>query len=93
MTLPLGINQTLKWLSTLPILTQASFWCLAECCFTSTETVGLLGTRAQDGHLDFHTPPELCPGGDGSGGDGVVLGVVSHSEHRFPTPSSKLCQI
>ena len=32
---------------------------LAECCFTSTETVGLLGTEAQDGHLDFHTAPEL----------------------------------
>ena len=28
-------------------------------CFTSTETVGLLGTRAQDGHLDFHSAPEL----------------------------------
>ena len=33
---------------------------LVECCFTSTETVGLLGTGAQDGHLDFHTAPELC---------------------------------
>ena len=31
-----------------------------KCCFTSTETVGLLGTGAQDGHLDFHTAPELC---------------------------------
>ena len=33
-----------------------------ECCFTSTGTVGLLGTGAEDGHLDFHTPPErsLC---------------------------------
>ena len=30
-----------------------------ECCFTSTETVGLLGTGAQDVHLDFHTAPEL----------------------------------
>ena len=30
------------------------------CCFTSTETVGLLGTGAQDGHLNFHTAPELC---------------------------------
>ena len=30
-----------------------------ECCFTSTETVGLLGTGAQDGHLDFHKAPEL----------------------------------
>ena len=33
---------------------------LVECCFTSTETVGLLGMGAQDGHLDFHTAPELC---------------------------------
>ena len=24
----------------------------------STETVGLLGTGAQEGHLDFHTTPE-----------------------------------
>ena len=26
----------------------------------STETLGLLGTGAQDRHLDFHTAPELC---------------------------------
>ena len=32
---------------------------LPECCFTSTETVGLLRMGAQDGHLDFHTAPEL----------------------------------
>ena len=32
---------------------------LLKCCFTSTETVGLLGTGAQDDHLDFHTAPEL----------------------------------
>ena len=32
---------------------------MVECCFTSTETVGLLGTGAQDGHFDFHTAPEL----------------------------------
>ena len=31
-----------------------------KCCFTSTETVGLLGTGSQDVHLDFHTAPELC---------------------------------
>ena len=37
-------------------------WSLVECCFTSTETVGLLRTGAQDIHLDFHTAPEL--GGD-----------------------------
>ena len=30
-----------------------------KCCFTSTETVGLLGTEAHDVHLDFHTAPEL----------------------------------
>ena len=31
---------------------------LLKCsCFTSTETVGLLGTGAQDVHLDFHTAP------------------------------------
>ena len=29
------------------------------CGFTSTETEGLLGTGAQDVHLDFHTAPEL----------------------------------
>ena len=32
---------------------------MMKCCITSTETVGLLGTGAQDGHLDFHTAPEL----------------------------------
>ena len=30
---------------------------MMKCCFTSIETVGLLGTGAQDGHLDFHTAP------------------------------------
>ena len=34
-------------------------WMSVECCFTSTETVGLFGTGAQDGHLDFHTAPEF----------------------------------
>ena len=34
---------------------------LLKCCFTSTETVGLLGTGAQDGHLDFHTAAEPWP--------------------------------
>ena len=37
---------------------QPTDW-LVECCFTSTETVGLLGTGAQGGHLDFHTAHEL----------------------------------
>ena len=38
-------------------IVHASFSETVECCFTSTETVGLLGTGAQDGHLDFHTAP------------------------------------
>ena len=33
---------------------------LVECCFTSTKTVGLLGTGAQESHYDFHTSPQLC---------------------------------
>ena len=33
---------------------------LAFVVLWSTETVGLLGTGAQDVHLDFHTAPELC---------------------------------
>ena len=33
---------------------------LVECCFTFTETVGLLWTGAQDGYLDFPTAPEFC---------------------------------
>ena len=39
--------------------TSVDGW-LVECCFTSTETIGLLGTGAQIGHLDFHTAPDLC---------------------------------
>ena len=31
----------------------------AWCCFTSTEIVGLSGTAALDGHLDFHTALEI----------------------------------
>ena len=34
------------------------FFFVVKCCFTSTETVGLLGTGAQDGYLDFHTAPD-----------------------------------
>ena len=35
----------------------ASRW--FKCCFTSTETIDLLRSGAQDGHLDFHTGPEF----------------------------------
>ena len=37
----------------------SSGWAQLKCCFTSTETVGLLGMGAQDSRLDFHTAPEL----------------------------------
>ena len=47
------------WLTSNWIL-KSRHACLFECCFTSTKTVGLLGTGAQDVHLDFHTAPELC---------------------------------
>ena len=33
---------------------------LSHNSWTSTETMGLLGMGAQDGHLDFHTAPEPC---------------------------------
>ena len=42
-------------------------------CFTSTETVGLLGTGAQDVPLDFHTARELCVDDDD---DDVGLNVL-----------------
>ena len=55
--LSIELSGLLGWRIALhPPLLQAR---LVECCFTSTETVGLLGTGAQDGHLDFHTTPEL----------------------------------
>ena len=30
-----------------------------QCCFASTESVSLIRTESQDGHLDFHTAPDL----------------------------------
>ena len=45
-----------------------------KCCFTSTETIGLLGTGAQDGHLDFHTAPDLCSFSDDDEVELHVLG-------------------
>ena len=52
------------------------------CCLTSTETVGLLGTGAQDVHHNFHTAPELWKMGQTSccfsGGD-TISEVVSQT--------------
>ena len=34
--------------------------CSVQCCFTPTETITTIRDReAQDGHVDFHTVPEL----------------------------------
>ena len=51
-------EETTRYLHLLTAMTQALKGSV-ECCFTSTEPVGLLGTGAQNGHLDFHTAPEI----------------------------------
>ena len=52
---------------------------VVEHYFTSTETVGLLGTGAQDGHPDFHTAPEV--------GDPLPLPQFKYSfPSCFPPP-------
>ena len=33
---------------------------MLKCCFTSTETIGLVGMGARDIHLNLHAAPELC---------------------------------
>ena len=43
----------------LQFLLSSVCWRKLKCCFMSTETVGLVGTGAQDDHLDIHTAPEL----------------------------------
>ena len=35
------------------------FWLVLKRCFTSAETVGLLGTGARDVHLNLHTAEGL----------------------------------
>ena len=53
----------------------ALYWgsCWLKCCFTSRETVGLLGKGAQDAHLGFRTAPELCTGAADSAADKLRL--------------------
>ena len=50
------------------------------CCFTSTETVGLLGAGAQDVHFDFHTAPSsaetVVDDDDDDDDDEVMLNVL-----------------
>ena len=52
-----------------------------KCCFTSTEIVGLLGTGAQDVHLNFHTAPELCME-VGGGGEREIIYLRLHCHHQ-----------
>ena len=53
-----GSIQTQAPHTPLPVCVFRISW-LVECCFTSTETIGLLGMGSQDSHLNFHTAPEL----------------------------------
>ena len=66
---------------------------MVECCFTSTETIGLIGMGAQDGHLDFHTAPELCMEVvqccftstetiNGGGGKREIIYLLIHCHHQ-----------
>jgi len=58
---------------------------LVECRFTSTETIGLLGTGAQDGHLHFHTAPDLCVSGQVRGAINSAIsfsGVTSSGDKQ-----------
>ena len=56
------VLQLTSLINTIPLDQTVSLrksFLLLKCCFTSTETVGLLGTGAQDVHLNIHTVPEL----------------------------------
>ena len=52
------LRENRRW-ADLPFCLGFFLLVLLKGCFTSTETVALLGTGAQDVHLDFHTAPEL----------------------------------
>ena len=49
----------------------------------STETVGLLGTGALDGNLDFHEPPELCKWTELKWLD-TIRGIIGSGADHFP---------
>ena len=57
---------------------------LLKCCFTSTETVGLLGTGVQDVHLGFHTAPEFFANNN------VFNSYLSYKSRLPKVPSHKL---
>ena len=47
------------WAHPIEINSSTQIFMSVECCFTSTETLGLLGMGARDSHLNFHTAPQL----------------------------------
>ena len=54
------VSITLQFSDSDPASGSAEYTELIQCCFTE-RPYGLFGTAgAQDGHLDFHTAPELC---------------------------------
>ena len=55
---------------------------VVKCRFTSTETVGLLGTGTQDGHVDFHTAPELWQTQTISGVSFITVNVANASTDK-----------
>ena len=59
---------------------------MVKCCFTSTETVSLLGTGAQDVHLDFHTAPELVRS------FGKILEIDIHYSSSQSARAHELCE-
>ena len=62
-------DNILRWATIFMCRKTRHILSLLKCCFTSTESVGLLGTGGQDAHLDFHTTPALCIGA----GDSINL--------------------
>ena len=42
-----------------PVFSSGYYHVVVEVLIMPTETIGLLGMGAQDGHLDSHTVPEL----------------------------------
>ena len=74
----------------------SSGWAQLKCCFTSTETVGLLGMGAQDSHLDFHTAPELWFWAQAAAYNYIHLRSEPHVNEKFdiivtPSTSSVSC--
>ena len=80
-TLSLTVNETLKWLASLPVLMQESFWWFNSKLFTSTETVQTV--RYGEPKMSISTFLQLLS----SGGDSVALVKVSLFPRLLGSPS------